>query len=789
MSELRSHFDPFLSLAEHLAEIREAASAIWGRHSQTLRRVSNEACNWFEDSVNLHDAGKASQAFQQYIADPPKFRGPKDSKVHTPLSTACALRHAEDQAWDWRRALAVALIAAGHHSEFKTTEELDHGICSMDRIIDQQIRSLDWDALDRAIGIAVPRPDGMSGEDICVAASEYLEELVEELTKLVKSDPSKAVEYRLLCQLAFSVLLEADKAYLAVSPKDRTKYRAAREAVLPADLVEEAIARETAGKQPTAIGPLREEARRAMFAGLKEAGGCRVQTMTLPTGTGKTLLAASWALSLREQIAREEGQQPLVLIVLPFLAIIDQTVNEYEKVFKGHVDAGDMISYHSLSDRTYAPDLEDKSQDFFLNTWQSDVVVTTFDQFLFALLSPKSRHQMRFHHLTDALIVMDEVQALPCVLWDPLQKALEGLTKLGTTRILAMSATQPGFLNAPHELIDANEEFFRRMKRYRIILRHREPLKFLAFIDECKGRLPEWAGKRVLITLNTRRSARRMRDELEEFLPAGMELEFLSADVAPVDRLAAIARIKQHTKNKQPCLVVSTQCIEAGVDIDMDLVLRDFGPLDSIIQIAGRCNRNFGPERCTVEIVSLLDDDSGRAFAGMIYDKILLQATQQVLAGAEVINEEAVFPLTKAYFSLLVRDKDTGEKETRLWLLWQEMTSVRKLLRGAQRPQVSFVVTENDPGLRGELEKVLEIRDRWDRRRALQKLARRIAENTVSVYQRDDLDPANYADPFPANKTSEDVWFWLLHPNHYTRKRGLDLGGKDGEPETWGIIA
>ena len=469
MSELRSH--PHLTLAEHLAQIREAARAIWGRHSETLRRVSAEACDWFDDGVTLHDAGKASQAFQQYIADPPKYRGTKESKAHTPLSTLCALRHAEKQGWEWRRALAVALIAAGHHSEFKTVEELDHAFCSMDGVIDGQIRTLEWDALDRAIGIAVPRPDGLSGEDLCVAASDYLENLAEELARLVKSDSEKAVAYRLVCQLAFSVLLEADKAFLAVPSKDLPKYLAPRQATLPPDLVETFIA----GKPAKAVNPLRAEARRAMFAGLEKAGACRVQTMTLPTGTGKTLLAASWALSLRERIAREEGQPPLVLIVLPFLAIIDQTVKEYQDLLRGHVEAGDMISYHSLSDRTYAPDLEDKSQDFFLNTWQSDVVVTTFDQFLFALLSPKSRHQMRFHHLADALIVLDEVQALPCVLWDPLRTALDGLTKLGTTHVLAMSATQPGFLKSPHELIDAPGEFFGQMKRYRIVLRHRAP--------------------------------------------------------------------------------------------------------------------------------------------------------------------------------------------------------------------------------------------------------------------------------------------------------------------------
>jgi CRISPR-associated endonuclease/helicase Cas3 len=678
-------------LAEHLDQIRQAARAIWGRHGRTLFAANTETCQWFDDAVTLHDAGKASAAFQEYIPNPAKYRGSKESKAHTPLSTMCALRYAQDQEWAWQRALAVALIAAGHHSEFKTHDELDRAFSSMDHVIDQQIQNLDWDALDRAIGISVPRPNKLTGTELCVEASDFLQELVEPLHEF---DIEDQVAYRLRCQLAFSVLLEADKAFLAVPPKDLPKYLAPRQSCLPPEMVEKFLI----GKPATAMNPIRTQARQAMFTGLESAGEQRLQTMTLPTGTGKTLLAASWALTLREKINAAEGQPPLVLIVLPFLAIIDQTAKEYEELFRGYVEAGELISYHSLSDRTYAPDLEDNSQGFFLDTWQSNVVITTFDQFLFALLSPKAKHQMRFHHLADALIVLDEVQALPCILWEPLRRVLGELTKLGSTRLLAMSATQPGFLNNPHELIGKCQDFFQQMARYRIVLRHQVPMKLESFIQECRSRLPEWAGRRVLITLNTRRSARQVRDELALNLPAGMALEFLSADVAPKDRLRAISRIKERVQNSEPCLVVSTQCVEAGVDIDMDLVIRDFGPLDSIIQIAGRCNRHNLRSRGRVEIACLVDDESGRSFAGMIYDKILLHVTQQTLGGRETLDEEEIFPLTADYFTRLAKEKNTGEEEIQHWGRWEEMTAVRKLLRGVQPPQVSFLVIQNDPG-------------------------------------------------------------------------------------------
>ena len=98
---------------------------------------------------------------------------------------------------------------------------------------------------------------------------------------------------------------------------------------------------------------------------------------------------------------------------------------------------------HSLSARDYL-DLEDGDADFFLDTWQSDIVITTFDQVLLALLSSRSKHQMRFHHLCDAVLIFDEVQALPTHLWDVTQTALTSLSETFGTTIIAMSATQPG---------------------------------------------------------------------------------------------------------------------------------------------------------------------------------------------------------------------------------------------------------------------------------------------------------------------------------------------------------
>lgn len=777
MKLLRSH--PHLFLFEHLAQMRTAASAIWQGHSQTLRGRCGDAWDWIIDAVTFHDSGKAGAAFQAYIPDPLRYRGDKKLKSHTPLSTFCVLTHGRRHNWDWPRLVAVASLAAGHHGELKIADDLRDGLANAQFIIEGQLASLDWDALDAAIGLRVAR---IEHADFLDAASD-VDDQIEELFEQLRESPD-LLSYRLKCQLAFSVLLEADKAFLAVDAADISRYIDHETIPLPVEAVDVYLGE----RQSTTVNPLRDQARAALLEDLASPEAGRVRTMTLPTGLGKTLLGATWALALRERSVRDGSTPSKIIIVLPYLSIVDQTDRTYREFLDAHLDKGGLSSYHSLSVREFDSELGEKSQEFFLDTWQSDVIITTFDQLLLAIFSPRAKHQIRFHNLADALIVLDEVQAFPCILWEPMRRALTGLTELGGSRILAMSATQPGFLPEAKETIADPPGFFARMARCRIVLKHQKPAPLSDFIQECRGRLPSWKGRRVLITLNTRKSARRVFDALaDKARENGLPVYFITADRTPLDRLDAIDKIREG----KPCLVVSTQTVEAGVDIDLDLILRDFGPLDSLIQIAGRCNRNGAKARGVVEVVSLFDDDaqSTKRFAEMIYDPILLQETRGVLEGLESIPEEEVYPLTLQYFERLRGKKNLGEQVADDWINWREIKPIRSLLRGEQTDQVSFIVIDQKPELRGRLDEALAVEDRWERRRAFRRLAPDMAKVTVSVRnpKYSPINPADYAEPFPPGQSSAEAWFWLLNSDHYHRDRGIDIAPDDGE-ESWGVL-
>lgn len=771
MSGLLSH--PDRQLHEHVAQVREAAEAVWCSHSDALRTGRGMIADWLEQAVRYHDVGKGSAAFQEYIVAPEKYRGPKDRKSHSPLSTLVLLSQTRHDPGEWQQRLSTVAAVAGHHHGFYTWDELEliFEKTRTTEVLTEQLASLPWEAVNAATNLTLTRIGADSQPWI-----EVLDDLKDLEEKVGSLTVEAAVAFRLNTQLLLSVLLEADKAFLAIAPEHLDQYRQRCPAGLPLSMVDDFLTT----KSPTPVDGVRRHARAEVLRNLSRAEDERLFTITLPTGTGKTMIAASWAFALREKL-REDHHAPKVVIVLPYLSIIDQTQTEYRDLLQrrpdsvdGSVDAALFMPSHSLAERNLYPEMDDNSEDFFVDTWQSEIIVTTFDQFLFALLSPSARHQMRFHNLCDALVVMDEVQSLPCKLWHPVNAALTALTRMGNTRLLAMSATQPGFLPEAHELVGDPREFFGGFGRYCLKLHHHDRRPLQDFINEMVRRAIDWKGQRVLITLNTRASARALRDALEKEKVA--PLHFLSADVTPRDRLQSLGEIKEGN----PCVVVSTQCIEAGVDIDMDLVIRDFGPLDSILQVAGRCNRNNLKPRCPVEIYSLMGEN-GRAFAEMIYDAPLLQATRQVLEGCEEVNEEEILPLARSYFDKLRTERDTGEEVTQAWARWEETESVRELLRGKQSQQVTFVVIEQDPELTHSLQDVVAETDRWKRRRCLRSLAADLARVSVSVYARRGLDPSDYAD------RDATGLFWLLRPGYYREGRGLDFGA-EAEETGWGII-
>jgi CRISPR-associated endonuclease/helicase Cas3 len=249
-------------------------------------------------------------------------------------------------------------------------------------------------------------------------------------------------------------------------------------------------------------------------------------------------------------------------------------------------------------------------------------------------------------------LILDEVQTLPARLIPAVQILLQKMCEKLNLKILYMTATHPPFLKNAQSVLQDEEKYFEPINRTQLNLNIKETIPFTKYLENLPAWLLQRKGKSILLVANTIRSSLKLFDCLNTLRKQDesfqdMQLFYISGNIVPVERIKMINEIKQllNTQPRPWLVVVSTQCIEAGVNIDMDEVVRDFGPWDSIMQICGRANRFDSRERAPVWIYRWSDDlsDRGREFHSYIYDPILTDATSSALSKYESIVEEVEY--------------------------------------------------------------------------------------------------------------------------------------------------
>ncbi len=758
---IQSHINPYRSLKQHVEEVGIASNAIIKKHSISVRRFIAEHIEYV---VRFHDLGKATPEFQKYIKNPKKYTEHRSKKAHAPVSMLFWLLFALENNISKDVVLLVVSAVWRHHGDFPTFESLLY----------DTLYEYEDDFKISEYPIEKVRSELNLDINLDCDADEFdIEDLFED-DFIEKKSFAEAAEQKVKALMLFSILLEADRTFLAL-PEEYLKLKmiSADHAKIDQEIVNFfLIEKSKKGNQNKILNQCRTDLRNKIIA--NSCSQSKIESITVPTGLGKTMMAAQWALKHRNQ----NDVKRKVIIVLPFLSIIDQTVKEYKQLFTEYNTDSLILEAHSIAERKYVDDANEEQNskfnnaiDFISDTWDYDFIITTFDQFIYTLLSSKNRHLLRFHNLADALIIIDEIQALPLILWEPLSVALNLLSENINAKTLIMSATQPEFIQTS-ELVFRPEEIFNKQRRYELILNHTDSFNLNDFIENCIKRIDDenWHCQRGLIVLNTRASARAVLDSLEDKIKC--DVLFLSADVTPKERIANIEEIK---KNK-PCLVIATQCIEAGVDIDMDFAIRDFAPLDSIVQCAGRCNRNGLKKRAKVEIITLVNEN-GAKFSCFIYDKTLLEKTAAILAqNKDFIPEEKIFPLVADYFKMLKDSIDVGRQKAEDWVYWREELDIKKLLRNDNSKYSFIVISQDEPEegelpLRDALDQALEIEDIWERKRKIRSLKSRLAQLTISVWANKDIIPEEIAEPLGC--------FYLLRDDYYIPGKGLNLKNLD----------
>ncbi|MGN0846126.1 MAG: CRISPR-associated helicase Cas3' [Kiritimatiellia bacterium] len=529
----------------------------------------------------IHDLGKTSNEFQAYIRasvgdteeneDTTEVQGRRRGPDH---STAAARWLYDKAGLPAEVGGLLGYVVAGHHAGLPDGASDSHG-CEEWRIRKKPI--CEWESIAQA---QLPRElFSLDGRTIFA-----------ELTRMARPDVlSLANRIRML----FSVLVDAD--FLATEhfmDAGRSSVRSAPQlgiADLERRLMDHLRLFDAARQaSPSPVDGARQDIRMACLAAAERKPG--LFTLEVPTGGGKTLSSMAFAL----KHARLHGLRR-VIYVIPFTSIIEQNAEVFRRIFGE--DA--VLEHHSNRD----PDGMSTRARLLTENWDAPIVVTTNVQFFESLYANRSSRCRKLHNLAKSVIVLDEAQSLPALFLRPCLHALDDLMCNYGSSVVICTATLPAFFkgelkNAPKRNgswsgLAGNVEGRRDIAAglsldARLCRTKGERIQERLTDEELAQRLNDETS--VLAIVSTRMHARRLFEELKSLDDSGSVFH-LSAQMCPAHRLTVINVVKSRLEAGLPCRLVSTQLIEAGVDIDFPCVYREIAGCDSIIQAAGRCNR------------------------------------------------------------------------------------------------------------------------------------------------------------------------------------------------------
>ncbi|MDL5360927.1 CRISPR-associated endonuclease Cas3'' [Halalkalicoccus sp. NIPERK01] len=583
---------------------------------------------------------------------------------------------------------------------------------------------------------------------------------------------------------AWSALVFADKTSAASLTTGIDVDEAAYEATVPErgaidkhvrELMTEAASQEL-DADTRQLNADRERARRRVRARAMQFArrDDSIATLTLPTGLGKTLSGLDAALTVLDETPGD-GR---VVYALPFTSIIDQVASVSSDVFP--VDAHDdlLAVDHHLEEtqiplpeypETVADDEKEHLATMLGESWRSGLVVTTFVQLFESLAGPANGQSMKLPSLYGSVIVLDEPQALPLDWWPLVERLAELLAEAYDATIISMTATQPKLFTEggrPYELIGDPDPYFEPLDRLTFDLHPSTetaldgdpvPVAYTDAADRIAERLD--TGNSTLAICNTIDSARELAaalddrsgpvnvnevyhrrlqshegwtDDLDadETVTAALDattgdeplLVHLTTRHRPVDRAHLIEVASTLTERNVPIAFVSTQLVEAGVDVSFDEVFRDFAPLDSLVQAAGRCNRSFDRDRGRVTVWTLASP-GGREHtpSSSVYDrggdsltKLTALALGDVYDGDPIPEPTVTREAVETYFQSL-DERGVGSREYVDLVDRADAEQLGALSLIDERPAVEIITART----RTEANAVREIRDAyttdWDR--------------------------------------------------------------------------
>ena len=592
--------------------------------------------------------------------------------------------------------------------------------------------------------------------------------------------------------LLYSTLLDADKM-------DASQTKVIDRVNIPSEIVD--IFKSNNFKNSNSgINLIREEAYQEVSRRISEIDlSNKVYSINLPTGIGKTLTGVSAALKLKERIENELNFNPRIIYSLPFLSIIDQN----EKVIKDILNDSNLkgnnylLKHNHLSDLSYKiiddyEDLDLNNSKILVEGWNSEIIVTTFIQFFYSIFSNKNRSIRKFHNIANSIIILDEIQSIPHKYWNIINIVLKKMADDYNCFIILMTATQPLIFRNDEiiELVENTEFYFNQFDRVNYNFDLEDKL-LSDFCDESINIINNNPKKDILFVLNTIDSSKELYLKIKNYFVGcednvyldengichvgeNLQLIYLSTNILPFQRLKRIESLKKSDKRN---IIVSTQLIEAGVDIDVDIVYRDLAPLDSIIQTAGRCNRNGSGDKGEINVISLIKEN-GKYYCG-IYGSFLIRTTKEVLENYKNVSEkEFNYNAAIDYFQKVSQRKSSNDLKYYIDKLDFEAIPLEfKLIENFfEKLDIFVCINQEAEDIFKEYENIMD-NSSLDKKNAFLKIKSKFYKYIISV-NKNKLGSTNFLNDSLGVIFKEDL----------DRKYEFDLGfinGDDEDPLIW----
>lgn len=432
----------------------------------------------------------------------------------------------------------------------------------------------------------------------------YVEKAVGELKVFLEKDKTQTTEQKcmFLTKFIFSALIDADRTNSRLfeenKPYQPSENRRHLFRAYYQKLMRKVFSFQEHENATSPINVLRSKMSEQCDAFAEKESG--IYTLSIPTGGGKTLASLRYALKHAQLYNKKH-----IIYVVPFTTIIEQNAEEVRKILE---DDGNILEHHSNVIMDADETDEDENHDGIMSTkeklklakdnWDSLVIFTTMVQFLDTFYAKGSRNIRRLHNLSEAVIIFDEVQKVPTSCVSLFNSALNFLKTYGNSSLVLCTATQPALdfveykldISSDAEMIENLDNVITAFKRVEIVdMATRRTFNNEKLAEFVEKQLE--TSKSILLILNTKAVVKNLYEKLNDQLN-DIPIYHLSTAMCAAHRKQILGTIREHLDKQEQVICISTQLIEAGVDVSFSCVIRSLTGLDSIAQAAGRCNRH-----------------------------------------------------------------------------------------------------------------------------------------------------------------------------------------------------